>query len=108
AADGCLAYAAAAKATRFGTQFLSRASYAICTSIMASILGRLITARKARAVRRGLVAHRVQKGSAAQHVVILEFVHRQIFRRAAQRHVAGSGKETGDRQQAADMLLIVP
>ena len=44
AADGCLAYAAAAKATRFGTQFLSRASYAICTSLMASILGRLITA----------------------------------------------------------------
>src|SRR3984957_6916022 len=57
---------------------------------------------------RRLIAHGVKERRTAQHVMVFQFIHRQVLGAAAQRDVAAGAKEAGNRQQAADMFFVVP
>jgi hypothetical protein len=57
---------------------------------------------------RGPEPNLVEKRGGAQRLGGLELVERQIFRTALERDIPPGAEESGDREQARDVLLVVP
>src|SRR5207247_7079374 len=61
-----------------------------------------------RTLRRWLISDGIEIGRAPQHVVVLDLIHREVFRTSLQRSIAAGAEKTGHLKQSRKMLLIVP